>query len=384
MDTISRRTFLKSSAAIAATAALPSIVASCSTGAVKASPLSRKGTLQMKYYPYVVELRHTFTISGYSRDTTTILMIEISFDGVTGYGEAALPPYMIGQTLETATEFLGKVNLGQFTNPFELDDILTYVDSVAPGMSCPKCGIDIALHDLVGKLIGMPLYALWGYTKDKTPCTSFTIGMDTKEMIVQKTLEAAPYKILKVKLGSTEENDKMIVETIRSVTDKPIVVDANQGWKDKYYALDMINWLSEKGVRFVEQPMPKTIIDEMAWVTERSPLPTIADEACQRLVDIPRLYGAFTGINIKLIKCTGLREANKMIAMAGGYGMMVMVGCTTETSCAISAAAQITPKVDFADIDGNLLITNDCFSGMKLVDGKITLNDLPGIGVVKI
>ena len=130
--------------------------------------------------------------------------------------------------------------------------------------------------------------------------------------------------------------------------------------------------------------MPKHIIDDMAWVTEHSPLPTFADESCQRLVDIPKLYGAFNGINIKLIKCTGLREANKMIAMAGGYGMKVMVGCTTETSCAISAAAQITPKVDFADIDGNLLITNDCFSGMKLTDGKITLNDLPGIGVVKL
>lgn len=385
MDNISRRSFLKSSAALAAAAALP-LGSSCNSSSDSATHpcMGRKGRLDMTFHPYVVELAHTFTISGFSRNTTTILMIEITFDGITGYGEAALPPYMAGQTLETATEFLKKVNLSQFTDPFELDDILTYVDSVAPGMSCPKCGIDIALHDLVGKLIGLPLYKIWGYTKDKTPCTSFTIGMDTREMIIQKTLEAEPYKILKVKLGSTEENDKMIIETIRSVTDKPIVVDANQGWKDKYYALDMINYLSDKNVGFVEQPMPKHIIDDMAWVTEHSPLPTFADESCQRLVDIPKLYGAFNGINIKLIKCTGLREANKMIAMAGGYGMKVMVGCTTETSCAISAAAQITPKVDFADIDGNLLITNDCFSGMKLTDGKITLNDLPGIGVVKL
>lgn len=384
MSDISRRDFIRSSAIIAAASAVP--LSSCSP-AHQRRPVSgpRPGKkIEMKFYPYVVELQHTFTISGFSRNTTTVILIEISYDGVTGYGEAALPPYMAGQTLETATEFLSKVDLSRFDDPFMLDDILSYVDGIAPGMSCPKCGIDIAMHDLVGKLAGLPLHRMWGYNKENTPCTSFTIGMDTREVIIQKTLEAEPYKILKVKLGSTEENDKMIVETIRSVTDKPIVVDANQGWKDKYYALDMINYLSDKNVGFIEQPMPKHIIDDMAWVTERSPLPTFADESCQRLVDIPRLYGAFNGINIKLIKCTGLREANKMIAMAGGYGMKVMVGCTTETSCSISAAAQITPKVDFADTDGNLLITNDCFSGMKIVDGRITLNDKPGLGIEKI
>lgn len=382
-----RRNFLKAAAAITAAGA----VQGCTSGVGKAGKgifINRmtgdgQARLQMKFRPYVVELRHTFTISGYSRDTTTVILIEVSYDGVTGYGEAALPPYMTGQNLETATAFLSKVNLGQFSNPFELDDILSYIDGIEPGMSCAKCGLDIALNDLVGKLIGLPLYRIWGYTPEKTPCTSFTIGMDSEEVIRQKTLEAAPYKILKVKLGASDAQDRMIISTIRSVTDKPLVVDANQGWQSKEYALDMICWLKEQGVQFVEQPMRKDLIDDTAWITERSPLPVIADESCQRLTDIPRLYGAFSGINIKLIKCTGLREANKMIAMAGGYGMKIMVGCTTETSCAISAAAQITPKVDFADIDGNLLITNDCFDGMKLTDGKITLNDRPGIGVIK-
>lgn len=379
-----RRNFIKTSAVAATAAAVSPALWSCTRPAGKTETVGKSGTLKLSYKPYTVELAHTFTISGYSRDTTTVLLTEITYDGVTGYGEAALPPYMAGQTLESASRFLDKVDLSRFSNPFELDEILSYVDGLEEGMSCPKCGIDIALNDLVGKLLGQPLHKIWGFSAANTPDTSYTIGIDTKEVIEQKTREAAGYNILKVKLGVSETVDKMIVETVRSITDKPIVVDANQGWKDKYYALDMIGWLAEKGVRFVEQPMPKTIIDEMAWVTEKSPLPTFADESCQRLVDIKKLYGVFTGINIKLIKCTGLREAKQMIETARGLGMKVMIGCTTETSCAISAMAQLSPKVDFADLDGNLIITNDCFDGMKIINGKIALNELPGIGVKKL
>jgi L-alanine-DL-glutamate epimerase-like enolase superfamily enzyme len=273
------------------------------------------------------------------------------------------------------------VNLQQFKNPFELDDILAYVDHIAINNTAAKASVDIALHDLVGKLMGQPWHAIWGYTASKAPVTTFTIGIDTEDVIRQKTKEAAPYKILKVKLGESETSDKMIITTIRSVTDKPIRVDANQGWTDKHYALKMIEWLSERNVEFVEQPMPKHDLDDMAWLTEQSPLPTIADESCQRLEDIPRLKGVFDGINIKLMKCTGMREANKMISMGETLGMKLMIGCMTETSCAISAAAQLAPKMDYADLDGNLLIANDCFSGMKVIDGKITLNDRPGIGV---
>ena len=380
MSNISRRGFLKTTAAIATAAALPSAITSCGNSRT----VRKSGKMTLRYTTHTNELRHTFTISGFSRSSTPIILVEILYEGYIGYGECALPPYMAGQTVETASAFFEQVDLSQFSSPFLIDDILTYVDGIAPGMTCAKCGIDIALHDLVGKLLNAPLYNIWGYNPDKTPCTSFTIGMDTKEMIIQKTLEAEPYKILKVKLGSTEENDKMIVSTIREVTDKPIVVDANQGWKDKHYALEMIHWLKEKGIQMVEQPMPKDIYDEMAWVTENSPLPTYGDESCQRLSDVAKLQGVFNGINMKLIKCTGLREANKMITTARALGMNVMIGCTTETSCAISAAAQISPMVDFADIDGNLLITNDPFTGMKIIDGKITLNDLPGIGVTKL
>lgn len=279
--------------------------------------------------------------------------------------------------------FLEKVNLTQFNNPFEMDDILTYVDNIAINNTAAKAAVDIALHDLVGKLMGRPWHAIWGYTASKVPLTTFTIGIDTEEMIRTKTLETDAFKVLKVKLGVDEHTDKMIINTIRSVTDKPIQIDANQGWKDKHYALHMIEWLSERNISFVEQPMPKNNFTDMAWLTEHSPLPTIADESCQRLVDIPRLQGVFTGINIKLMKCTGMREAHQMISVAKAMNLKLMIGCMTETSCAIAAAAQLSPQMDYADLDGNLLISNDAFIGQQLQDGKVTLNNEPGIGVKK-
>ena len=196
MSNISRRGFLKTTAALAATAALPSVIASCG----KTRTVAKSGKMTLRYTPYLNELEHTFTISGFSRNTTPTILVEISYEGITGYGESALPPYMTGQTVETASAFFEQVDLSQFSSPFLIDDILTYVDGIAPGMSCAKCGIDLALHDLVGKLLNAPLYNIWGYNPDKTPYTSYTIGMDTKEVIIQKTLEAEPYKILKVKL----------------------------------------------------------------------------------------------------------------------------------------------------------------------------------------
>jgi len=340
--------------------------------------------LMLTFHPYELEMVHTFTISGYSRTKTTVILTEITYDGITGYGEAALPPYMEGQSLDTALAFLKKVDLTQFNNPYEIDDILIYVDGIDSGNSCPKAGVDIALHDLFGKLIDQPLYRIWGYTKSKTPDTTFTIGIDTEKVVREKTEEASPFKRIKVKLGVDEATDKMLINTVRSVTDKPITIDANQGWRDKYYALEMIHWLKERNVLFIEQPMPKHNLDDMAWVTAKSPLPTIADESCQRLSDVPALRDVFSGINIKLIKCTGLREANRMISMAESLGMKLMIGCTSETSCAVSAAAQLAPKMNYADLDGNLLIANDCFTGMKIIDGKITLNDEAGIGVRKL
>jgi L-alanine-DL-glutamate epimerase-like enolase superfamily enzyme len=175
-----------------------------------------------------------------------------------------------------------------------------------------------------------------------------------------------------------------MIETIRQVTNLPIAVDVNQGWKDKHMALDMIHWLKEHNIVMVEQPMPKEQLDDTAWVTEHSPLPIFADEAIQRLKDVKKIQGAYSGINIKLMKCTGMREAWKMMNFARACDMKVMIGCMTETSCAVSAAAQLSPVVDFADLDGNLLIKNDIFKGMEVKKGKITLPDRPGIGLIKL
>lgn len=341
-----------------------------------------KARMHLSFEPYELKLKHVFTVSSFSRSTTPDVQVRIDFDGYTGYGEASMPPYL-GQTVESVCSFLKKVDLEQFPDPFCIDDILTYIDSLSDGDSAAKAAVDIALHDLVGKIIGAPWHRMLGLNPDKTPNTTYTIGIDTDEMVKLKTREVAgQFKILKVKLGTPR--DREMIRAIREVSDLPIAVDVNQGWKDKKKALDEIFWLKEQGIVMVEQPMPKEMLDANAWLTERSPLPTFADEAIQRLKDIPAIKGAYTGINIKLMKCTGMREAWKMMNYARAEGMKVMIGCMTETSCAIAAAAQLSPAVDFADLDGNLLIANDIFRGPTVVDGKITLNQLPGIGIEKI
>lgn len=341
-----------------------------------------KARMHLSFEPYELKLKHVFTVSSFSRSTTPDVQVRIDYDGYTGYGEASMPPYL-GQTVESVCSFLKKVDLEQFPDPFCIDDILTYIDSLSDGDSAAKAAVDIALHDLVGKIIGAPWHRILGLNPEKTPNTTYTIGIDTDEMVKLKTREVAgQFKILKVKLGTPR--DREMIRAIREVSDLPIAVDVNQGWKNKKKALDEIFWLKEQGIVMVEQPMPKEMLDANAWLTERSPLPTFADEAIQRLKDIPAIKGVYTGINIKLMKCTGMREAWKMMNYARAEGMKVMIGCMTETSCAIAAAAQLSPAVDFADLDGNLLIANDIFRGPTVVDGKITLNQLPGIGIEKI
>lgn len=343
--------------------------------------------MQLRFFPYELKLAHVFTVASYSRSTTPDVQVELEYDGVVGYGEASMPPYLAKElgTVDSVLAFLKRVQevLPRFDDPFKMEEILTYIDGMDEGNAAAKCAVDIALHDLVGKLLQAPWYKIWGLDKEKASSTTFTIGIDTPDVVRAKTKECADrFNILKVKLG--RDNDKEMIETIRTVTSLPIAIDANQGWKDKQYALDMIHWLKEKGIVMIEQPMPKTQIDDIAWVTEHSPLPVFADESIQRLKDVARLKGVFSGINIKLMKCTGMREAWKMMTLARALDMRVMIGCMTETSCACSAAAQLSPAVDFADLDGNLLIANDRFRGMQVVKGKITLSDLPGIGVEKL
>lgn len=340
------------------------------------------GRMVMTWQPYELVLAHTFTVASYSRKSTPGVQVRIDYKGVTGYGEASMPPYL-GHTVDSVCEFLKKVDLGRFDGPFCLEDILAYIDSLSPGDEPAKAAVDIALHDLVGKLFGQPWFRIWGLDPAKAPSTTYTIGIDTPEVVREKTLEYADrFNILKVKVGL--DSDVQMIETIRSVTDLPLAVDANQGWKDRSKALDEIFWLKEHGVVMVEQPMSKDRLDDIAWITERSPLPIYADESVQRLRDIDKLKGAFHGINIKLMKCTGMREAWKMCNYARAVGMRAMIGCMTETSCAVSAAAQLSPLCDFADLDGNLLISNDLFEGMTVQNGRITLPDRPGIGLIPV
>jgi L-alanine-DL-glutamate epimerase-like enolase superfamily enzyme len=375
-----RRNFIKSMGAASLASALP--LTACSPKEEASAPaVIGNGKMKLSFRPYELQLRHTFTVAGNSRNTTPVVLTEIEYEGRTGYGEASMPPYL-GESQESVISFLNKVDLEQFTDPFMLDDILAYVDSVEAGNRAAKACVDIALHDLIGKLVDLPLYRLWGINPENTPMTSFTIGIDTPEVVKQKTEEAARFRVLKVKLGGG--NDREMISAVRSVTDVPLYVDVNQGWSDKHQALEMIHWLAGQGIEFVEQPLPKDALDDMAWLTEHSPLPIIADEAFQRLGDVAAFKGVYSGINIKLMKSTGLREAHKMITVARALDMKVMIGCMTETSCAVSAASQLSPLVDWADLDGNLLISNDLYRGMEVLEGKVTLNELPGIGITKL
>lgn len=372
-----RRNFLKGTAlALVALSAPISLSA-----AEKTRTVAKTGKLKLSFKPNELKLRHAFNLARNSRTTTPDVLVQLEYDGIVGYGEASMPPYL-GESIESVTKFLGNLDLGQFNDPFRIEEILSYVDGTAPDNRAAKASVDIALHDLLGKIMGQPWYKIWGLSPEKTPNTSFTIGIDKADVVRQKVDEAAPYKVIKVKMGL--DNDKELVEIIRSKTDKPLCVDANQGWTDKEKALDMCHWLKERGCMFVEQPFDKKMIDETAWLRERSPLPIIADEFCQRIPDVMRAYQVYDGINIKLMKSTGLHEAYKMAVLAKSLGMKLMIGCMTETSCAISAAAQLAPMADWVDLDGNLLIANDSFDGVKVVDGKITLTDKPGIGATPI
>lgn len=374
---MNRREFLKTTVLGVAAATAASVPFASLASARRSN--ARSGRLNLTFEPYDLKLIHPFTVAVNTRTHTPDVQVQLEYDGIVGYGEASMPPYL-GETQESVCRFLGSLDLGQFRDPFRMDEILEYVDGAAPDNRAAKASVDLALHDLVGKLLGQPWYRIWGLSPEKAPDTSFTIGIDKPEVVRQKMEEAAPYNVIKVKVGV--DNDKELIEIIRSVSDKPLCVDANQGWKDKEKALEMIEWLNERNTLFVEQPLPKEMIDETAWIRERSPLPIIADEFLQRLPDVRRAEGVYDGINIKLMKSTGMREAYRMATLAQALGLKLMIGCMTETSCAVTAAAHLSPMMQWADLDGNLLISNDRFDGTKIVDGQVTIPDRPGLGLI--
>ena len=337
--------------------------------------------MKLKFTPHTLYFKRPFKIAHGVRTSTPIVIVELEHEGIIGYGEASMPPYL-GESHETVLAFLKNVSflLEKHKDPFQIESILMEIDLFAPNNSAAKSSIDIALHDLIGKLKNKPCWQLFDADKNNAPFTTYTLGMDEPEVIKQKIEDGKDFKILKVKLNG--ENDKVIIKNIRSITNKPIAIDVNQGWKNKEEALAMINWLADKNVLFIEQALAKNNIEDARWLFERSPLPLYADESIQRYVDIDNVKDCFHGINIKLMKCTGMHEAFKMIKRARELNLKVLIGCMSETSCAISAAAQLSPFADYADLDGALLIKNNLFDGITFTEGKITLNDMPGIGVV--
>lgn len=334
--------------------------------------------MRLSWKRYDLRLKHTFRIARNARDFVPVMIVTLEHDGIIAYGEAS-PNARYGENVETLDAFFSKVDLTKFDSPFSTDEILRYVDSLAEGNNSAKCAIDLALHDWIGKSLKIPLWKMWGLNPADAPLSSFTIAIDSKEIVRQKVREAADFPILKIKVGL--ENDREIIEAIREITGKPLYVDANEGWRTREVALESVRWLKDKNIVFIEQPMPAEQYDDIKWLRDHSEIPLIADESVLHLEDVPRLAEAFDGINIKLMKAGGLREATRMIHAAKALKMKAMMGCMIETAVGISAAAQLSPLLDYCDLDGNVLISNDPFDGCRNIKGKLELTEKAGLGV---
>jgi L-Ala-D/L-Glu epimerase len=326
-----------------------------------------------------LRLRHTWTTVMSSSEYRDNLHLRYTRDGVTGMGEGAPIVRYEGDAASArrTVDSLGPVL--KSADPWQFNKLMREVFRRVKGEYAAKAAIDIALMDWVTQKLGVPLYRHLGLDPRDTPLTTFSIGIDTPEITRQKVLEAEPFPILKIKVGLATDEETMAA--VRSVTKKPLRVDANEGWKDKEEAVRKINWLESQGVEFVEQPMPAPMLEETRWVRSRVHIPIIADEACLHPADIPKLAESFDGVNIKLMKCGGVQEALRMIEMAKSLGLKTMLGCMIESSIGVTAAAHLSPLVDYADLDGNLLIANDPYTGVKVEKGKLVLPDRPGLGL---
>jgi L-alanine-DL-glutamate epimerase-like enolase superfamily enzyme len=326
-----------------------------------------------------LNLQHTWTTTMSSSQYRDTLHVAYAREGITGHGEGA-PIVRYHEDAEGARKAVEQMRtLLLSSDPMQFAKIMFLVFKQVPGEWAGKAAIDIALMDWVGQKLGIPLYSYFGLDAGDAPLTTFSIGIDTPEITRQKTREAADYPVLKVKVGLA--TDEATIEAVRSVTDKPLRVDANEGWKSKEEAVGKINWLEKHGVQFIEQPLPAEMIEETRWVRSRVHIPIIADEACQHASDIPKLKDAFDGVNVKLDKSGGMLEAYRMIQIAKSLGMKTMLGCMISSSVTVTAAAHLSPLVDYADLDGNLLIANDPFHGVKVEKGRLVLPNRPGLGL---
>lgn len=343
-------------------------------------PVIEKATIE--YEKIRLELFHPWTITRGTAQYKENVLVYYKRDGLIGIGEAGHMT-AAGQNAErTISEVVRLIPFYEKVNPWEFYTISEQVRELLPDLSPAKAALDVALMDWIGKKLGMPLYQFFGLNPNKTVDTSFTIGVDTIEVMKQKVKEAEVYKIIKVKLAG-KDNDRDVIQTIHAMTSKPIRVDMNQAWQNKEKAIIEVEWMAKQGVEMIEQPFPIPMIDETGWLKQRSPLPIVADESVETSHDIAKLAGAVHGVNIKLMKSGGLLEAYRMIILAQTLGMDVMLGCMIETSAATSAACQLQPLAKWVDLDGPLLIQNDPFQGLVFQDGHWILSGKPGLGITK-
>jgi L-alanine-DL-glutamate epimerase-like enolase superfamily enzyme len=369
-----RRDWLVSIGAATAAAALPFDRLVQAAGGIQTT-----GRATIRTEVVRLNLRHTWTTTMSSSTYRDVLFVHYTRDGVTGVGEGAPIVRYHEDAVGEKQVVDGLAELLASADPMKFDKLNAEILRRVEGHWAAKAAIDIAVLDWVGKRLNVPIHRLFGLDPADTPLTTFSIGIDTPEITRQKTREAEAYPLLKVKVGL--DTDEPTIEAVRSVTKKTLRVDANEGWKDKEIALEKIRWLETQGVEFIEQPLPATMHEETRWLRERATMPIIADEACLRPGDIPRLAEAYDGVNIKLDKAGGILQAYRMIQIARALGLKTMLGCMISSSVTVTAAAQLSPLVDFADLDCNLLVANDPYSGVKVRDGKLVLPDGPGLGV---
>jgi L-alanine-DL-glutamate epimerase-like enolase superfamily enzyme len=364
-----------------AAVALPLLAQTLGPRAAAAGATASAGPATVTGEVLRLQLRHTWTTVMSSSDTRDTILVSYARDGVVGLGEGA-PIKRYNETAQTALQALAEVRpLLVAGDPWQHQELMAQVRAKLPGQWALKAALDAALMDWVGKRLGVPLYRYFGLDPQKAPLTTFSIGIDTPAITQQKVREAADFPILKVKVGLL--TDEATIAAVRSVTNKPLRVDANEGWQSKEEALRKIKWLQGQGVEFIEQPLPANMHEQTRWLRDQVDMPIFADEACLHLGDIPRIAEAYDGINIKLDKCGGIWEALRMIHAARAHGMKVMMGCMISSSAAIAAAVQLSPLVDYCDLDGFLLIGNDPFAGLRVEHGKFILSGEPGLGITR-
>jgi L-Ala-D/L-Glu epimerase len=320
-----------------------------------------------------LHLRHTFTISRSSEDVAETVVLKLTCDGTQALGESA-PVSRYQESTDLVARELQALS-GSSLDTWHFDAALDALDTDA---RAARCALDLALYDLAGKRLGIPLYQVLGLDPAKAKPTSFTIGIADLLQTIAKTKDAKDYPILKVKLGAGNEVETL--EAIRSVYSGTIRVDANEAWTPQE-AVPMLESLERFGIEFCEQPIRAGNPAGLRYVRERSPIPVFVDEDSRVLEDLPALYGCVDGINIKLVKCGGIREATRMIHAARAMKLKIMIGCMIESSILATAAAHLTPLCDYADLDGPLLITDDPYVGVQYKGAQLQLPTAPGLGV---